>query len=1177
MPAAEYLSDNLSDRIVSVIQGWGELGFNTAVRPLHQPPMSLRIKDKQYRHGLGHHASGEIVVELDGQFKTFQTDVGIQWQGGQNVASVIFRVYVDDRKVFDSGIVRENDPPRPVTVSVEGAEELRLVADDAGDGITCDCANWADARLVRNPTAVERPLVTTVDIAPFGQVATWDPAIKKGTTASRVDEFPATDLYPARELLPAADGTYRVPTWGGTGCIGLRWDENRVLRQLVLQFADADAAAASRDSVKLENWSGESAWQGNWEPVDARPDKVGTSLVWSLRSKGLARGTQKVRCLFPGIGQSCVLKALSAYTRSRWETTGIRIESTSRDLAKKVEIELYNGVILGPTGGSPHHRTWDPAAPLSLAVRAASSQRYKADRTVLRFRLSGTAFGVAVEDLKANECVYVPHAGIFVTREPAPVTLDEYLKKIVAKHTVLADVRRQPDQDFTRAMAVVHNPVQDLGPMMLSLACDNRKYVVHREGTIAFDEYDRPDGAPREIPDQWRLVPRFGKGQANQINRRLRGGWFPMPVTTVRENDVAYRQTTYVAPVGDAPAGAPAWLREQAVCVADYVVENRGDRRADVSLTLSFVRGNKQQIQVQETRDGLLVTSGERLLALISTGQAAPLAVKIEPAGAVLSGSLPAKAAGRCCVLIPAWKIGPQGDAALAQPALWELRTQRYWRELLAPAMQVELPDELLTNVIRASQVHCMLAARNEDRGARVSPWISSDRYGPLESEANSIIRGMDMIGQTDFARGSLEFFIKRYNRAGYLTTGYTMVGTGEHLWTLAEHYERTHDRAWMQRIAPEVSRVCQWIVRQRAKTKRFDVRGQKVPEYGLMPPGVTADWNRYAYRFFNDAQYCAGLEAAARVLAEVGHPAAPALLEDARQYREDLVRAYRWTQARSPVVRLDDGTWVPDGSALLDCFGRTDDFLPGEDGNRSWCYCVEIGAHQLAATKVLDPAAEEVSWIADYLEDVQFLRTGMGDYPEEKNRKDVFCFGGFPKVQPYYGRIAEVYALRDEVKPFVRSYFNTIPTLLSRENLSFWEHFRNTGGWNKTHETGWFLCQTRTMLVMERGEELWLAPMVTNHWMKDGMKVVVCGAPTRFGKVSYTITSAAARGQIEAVIQPPVGEPPERIVVRLRHPDGKPMQSVTVQGKPHQHFDPQKETVTIAPSAGPITVRAQY
>ena len=144
-PAIEYLSDTLRDRIVSVVQDWGELGFNTAVRPGQQAPMSLRIKDKKYGHGLGHHANGEIVVDLGGLFKTFQTDVGIQWQGGHTVGSVIFRIYVDDKKVFDSGVMRDNDPPRSVTVSVLGGEELRLVADDAGDGITCDCANWANA------------------------------------------------------------------------------------------------------------------------------------------------------------------------------------------------------------------------------------------------------------------------------------------------------------------------------------------------------------------------------------------------------------------------------------------------------------------------------------------------------------------------------------------------------------------------------------------------------------------------------------------------------------------------------------------------------------------------------------------------------------------------------------------------------------------------------------------------------------------------------------------------------------------------------------------------------------------------------------------------------------------------------------------------------------------------
>jgi hypothetical protein len=58
------------------------------------------------------------------------------------------------------GVVRENDPARPLKISVEGADELRLVAGDAGDGIECDCADWAEARLTRNLAAVNRPAET---------------------------------------------------------------------------------------------------------------------------------------------------------------------------------------------------------------------------------------------------------------------------------------------------------------------------------------------------------------------------------------------------------------------------------------------------------------------------------------------------------------------------------------------------------------------------------------------------------------------------------------------------------------------------------------------------------------------------------------------------------------------------------------------------------------------------------------------------------------------------------------------------------------------------------------------------------------------------------------------------------------------------------------------------------
>jgi hypothetical protein len=238
----------------------------------------------------------------------------------------------------------------------------------------------------------------------------------------------------------------------------------------------------------------------------------------------------------------------------------------------------------------------------------------------------------------------------------------------------------------------------------------------------------------------------------------------------------------------------------------------------------------------------------------------------------------------------------------------------------------------------------------------------------------------------------------------------------------------------------------------------------------------------------------------------------------------------------------------------------------------------VELGAHQLVPAGILDPNSREVDRLVDHMEDVQFLADGLGDYPATMNHADWFNNGGFAKVQPYYTRNCEIYALRDDVKPFIRSYFNTIASMLNTEVLTMWEHFHHGGAWDKTHETGYFLHQTRTMLVQERGNELWLAPFVTSNWLRDGQGVSVKNAPSQFGQISYQIQSHANKGYIEAIINPPTRQKPGCLVIRLRHPDGKPMRAVTVDDKAHADFDPQEQTVRIVPEgAAPIVVRASY
>ncbi len=499
----------------------------------------------------------------------------------------------------------------------------------------------------------------------------------------------------------------------------------------------------------------------------------------------------------------------------------------------------------------------------------------------------------------------------------------------------------------------------------------------------------------------------------------------------------------------------------------------------------------------------------------------------------------------------------------------------------------------MLNDVIRSSQVRCLIAARNEADGARIAPWIAAMSYGPLESEANSVIRGMDFMGHGEFARRGLDFFIHRYNTNGFLTTGYTTFGTAWHLWTLGEHYQLYRETNWLRQAAPDVERVADWIVRQTEKTKQDSSPASRTPEYGLMPPGVLADWNSFAYHYAMNAYYYAALREVGTASSDLSPPRSsrrkeaqtddPALrtshlaLAHAADLRANILRAYRWTQSQAPALPLRNGTWIPAYPSQVHSPGKLADFFPGQDAGRSWCYDVELGAHQLVPAGVFDPRDREVERMMDQMEDVQFLADGWFDYPAAMNQQDWFNLGGFSKVQPYYTRNCEVYALRDDVKPFVRSYFNTIAAMLNLEVLTFWEHFHHSGAWDKTHETGYFLYQTRTMLVMERGEELWLAPFITSNWLKDGQRLTVSNAPTRFGPVSYQLESHLAEGCIRATIQPPTRQPPSRIVLRLRTPEASQIRSVRLNGKPHRDFDKAGALVRLKPSAQTLNLEVFF
>jgi hypothetical protein len=114
-------------------------------------------------------------------------------------------------------------------------------------------------------------------------------------------------------------------------------------------------------------------------------------------------------------------------------------------------------------------------------------------------------------------------------------------------------------------------------------------------------------------------------------------------------------------------------------------------------------------------------------------------------------------------------------------------------------------------------------------------------------------------------------------------------------------------------------------------------------------------------------------------------------------------------------------------------------------------------------------------------------------------------------------------------------------------------------------------------MFAMEKGKELWLAPLVTENWLRQGREFSVENLPTNFGPVSYRVKSRLNEGFIEATIEPPARTSPDALVLRLRRPDGNSIRNIEVEGADHAQIRPEGESIRITPGAQTIRLKAHY
>jgi len=136
--------------------GWGTPQKDKSVQ---EKP--LCIAGAEFDHGVGTHANSVMHVNLKRACRRFSAQVGVDDEV-TNSGSVRFRIYADGKLLFNSGIMKTGDAPKPVDVDLTGCKTMILIVDSGGDNTSYDHANWADAAFLvagKDPEAVDAPTV----------------------------------------------------------------------------------------------------------------------------------------------------------------------------------------------------------------------------------------------------------------------------------------------------------------------------------------------------------------------------------------------------------------------------------------------------------------------------------------------------------------------------------------------------------------------------------------------------------------------------------------------------------------------------------------------------------------------------------------------------------------------------------------------------------------------------------------------------------------------------------------------------------------------------------------------------------------------------------------------------------------------------------------------------------
>ncbi|WP_192918259.1 NPCBM/NEW2 domain-containing protein [Streptomyces spectabilis] len=129
---------------ISTTNGWGPVEKDTSNGENRAGDGNpITIGGQVFAKGLGVHAESEVAYYAGGACERLTAQVGVDDEKLLK-GTVAFEVWADGKKVASTGVLTNQMPAQTLSADVSGADVVRLVVTDGGDGIDSDHADWAE-------------------------------------------------------------------------------------------------------------------------------------------------------------------------------------------------------------------------------------------------------------------------------------------------------------------------------------------------------------------------------------------------------------------------------------------------------------------------------------------------------------------------------------------------------------------------------------------------------------------------------------------------------------------------------------------------------------------------------------------------------------------------------------------------------------------------------------------------------------------------------------------------------------------------------------------------------------------------------------------------------------------------------------------------------------------------